>query len=172
MHAKLTLTALGICLLVGTIAARRANRSWFEAHTEGAAALTLRGSARFGSVRAEAGGPATFVLTLGESSPDGAVLITSRSGVPTKPGLYLLGEDPRQELQALVLTGSPTRPTGVYRARSGTLIIGGMRRGAGGRLEALDGQFEIDAEGFEAANPAVENRQLVVHGAFTASSGR
>ena len=43
MHAKLTFTALGICLLVGTVAARRANRSWFEARTTGAAALTLRG---------------------------------------------------------------------------------------------------------------------------------
>ena len=172
MHAKLTFTALGICLLVGTVAARRAHRSWFEARTTGAAALTLHGTAEFGPVAGESSGPGTFVLTLGANSPAGAVLITSRHGAPTRPGVYLLGEDPTQELQALVVTGSPTRPTGVYRARGGMLTITGMRGDVAGGLAAMEGRFEIDAVGFESATPAVEDRELFVRGGFTASTGR
>jgi hypothetical protein len=171
MHAKLTVTALAICLLVGTIAARRASRSWFEARTAGATALTLSGTAEFGPVDT-AGGAGTFVLTLGASSPTGAVLITSRTGAPTAPGVYLVGEDPRSELQALVVTGSATRPTGVYRARAGMLTITGMRRDVEGGLSAMEGRFEIDAAGFEAAAPADETRELRVRGSFTASADR
>jgi hypothetical protein len=48
MHTKLTLCALGVYLVAGTLAASTARHSWFEAHTAGAKELTLRGLAEFG----------------------------------------------------------------------------------------------------------------------------
>jgi len=35
----------------------------------------------------------------------------------------------------------------------------------------IAGRFEVEAEGFEAADPTVENRTLVVQGAFNARPG-
>jgi hypothetical protein len=169
MHAKLTLTAMTICLLVGSVAARRASRSSFQAHTSGAATLTLAGSAEFGPV-GDGSGPA-FTLTMGATSPTGAIVITSPNGAPRAPGTYLLGEGP-EDLHALVVTGSPTRPTGVYRARAGMVTISTMREGSAGEPAAMDGRFEIDAVGFEAANPAADDRPLAVRGTFVATAGR
>ena len=86
MHAKLTLTAVTICMLVGTVAARRANRSSFQAHTSGTAALALAGSAELGTVGEGAG--AAFTITMGATFPAGAIVITSRNGAPRTPGSY------------------------------------------------------------------------------------
>ena len=86
MHAKLTLTAVTICMLVGTVAARWASRSSFQAHTSGAAALALAGSAELGTVGEGAG--AAFTITMGATSPAGAIVITSRNGAPRTPGSY------------------------------------------------------------------------------------
>ena len=169
MHAKLTLAAMTICLLVGTVAARRASRSSFQAHTSGAASLALLGSAQFGSVGE--GAESVFTITMGATSPTGAIVITSRSGAPRTPGTYLLGEDPGY-LQALVVTGSPTQPTGVYRARAGMVTISSTRDDVAGGLAAMEGRFEIDAVGFEAANPAADDRPLAVRGTFAAAAGK
>src|SRR5438552_4072318 len=68
-------------------------------------------------------------------------------------------------VQALVVTGSPTRPTGAFHARSGALTI------TGSRADLIEGRFDIDAVGFEAAEPGDESRELVVRGAFTAAAG-
>jgi hypothetical protein len=165
MHTKLTLCALGIYLLTAAAAARVGGRSWFEAHTAGTQALTLRGTAEFGPVKGDEGN-GTFVLTLGSESPTGAVLFTSRNGALREPGVYALSVEPSEGLQALVVTGPPSSPTGAYRAQSGTLTITRARE------DALEGRFEIDAVGFEAARPAAEDRELVVRGTFTASPGR
>ena len=50
-------------------------------------------------------------------------------------------------------------------ARTGTLTI------TGSRADFIEGRFDIDAVGFEAAAPGDETRELVVRGAFTASPG-
>jgi len=163
MNAKLAVCALGLFVLTGTAAARRLNRSWFEARTAGVTVLTLRGSAEYGMVHAEAGEPGAFVLTLGAESAAGTVLITSRNGAPARPGTYALGEEPSGAMQALVVTGSPTRPTGAYRARSGAVTITQVSP------DAIVGRFEIDAVGFAAAEPGIENRELVVRGTFRAA---
>ena len=62
-----------------------------------------------------------FVLTLGADSPTGAVVFTWPSGPRPEPGVYPLAMDPASGIQALVVTGPPTAPTGAFRARGGTI---------------------------------------------------
>ncbi len=162
MHPTPKLYALGTCLLAGTMAASAAVPSWFEAHTTGATALTLRGSAEFGSVTV-GGGAGPFVLTLGAQSPAGAVVFTRPGGGRLGPGTYRVTEDSAGAVHALVVTGSPTRPTGAFRARGGTLTITRSRR------DVIAGRFQMEAVGFEAADPADEDRMLSVRGSFIAT---
>lgn len=164
MSPKMTMYTLAACLVVASAAAMTTTRSWFEAYTSGSRTVALRGTASYGKV---AGGDSgAFVVTLGADAPDGAVLFTRADGQPLTPGIYQLGEDPAQSLQALVVTGPGNHPTGAYRARSGTLTIGSTREGL------LDGYFTIDAVGFDADHPADEQRELRVRGAFTATRDR
>lgn len=163
MSAKTAMYTLAACLVVASAAAMTTTRSWFEAYTSGARTVALRGRASYGNVAGGASGP--FVVTLGADAPDGAVLFTRTDGRPLTPGTYRLGEDPAGELQGLVVTGPATRPTGAYRAQSGTLTIGSARDGL------LDGYFTIEAVGFDAESPADDRRELHVHGAFTAAPG-
>jgi len=163
MSAKPMSYSIALCMLAVTIAAATGSRSRFEARTTGAKDLTLSGSAEFGSVRgADGAGP--FVLALGAHSPAGAVLFTRADDVQPGEGVYRLSPDPEKGIQALVVTGSPERPTGVFRARGGNLTI---TRSAG---DLIEGRFDLVAVGFEAANPGDESRELVVQGTFRASS--
>ena len=164
MNAKPMFPALGLYLVTLLLAAATVNRSWFEAHTVGAKVLTLRGAAEFGRVGGVAE-PGPFVLTLGAASPTGAVLFTWSNGTRPEPGVYQLNAGASAGIQALVVTGPVTRPTGAYRARAGTLTI------TRSLADLIEGRFEMDATGFEAADPMNEDRELVVRGAFTASPG-
>jgi hypothetical protein len=162
MSAKPMFYPLGICLLAVTIAAAAGSRSRFEAHTSGAKELTLAGPAEFGSVRGtNRSGP--FVLALGAHSPAGAVLFTRVDDVQPRPGVYPLSPDPEKGIQALVVTGSPERPTGVYRARGGNLTI------TRSSSYLIEGRFDLAAVGFDATDASNETRELVVHGTFRAS---
>ena len=159
MFAKPMSYPLPLCLLAVTIAAAGEARSRFEAHTTGAKDLTLFGSAEFGLVRgADGSGP--FVLALGAHSTTGAVLFTGADDVQPGPGVYRLSPEPDKGIQALVVTGSPERPSGVFRARGRNLTI---TRSAG---DLIEGRFDLVAVGFEAANPGDESRELVVQGTF------
>jgi hypothetical protein len=164
MNAKPMVLTLGLYLLALTLAASAPKASWFEARTTGAKTLTLQGAAEFG-----AGAPDTehtpFVIALGADSPDGAVIFTRQDGGRPEPGVYPLDAGAAGGVQALVVTGSPTRPNGAFHARSGTLTI------TGSRVDFIEGRFDIDAVGFEAAEPGDESRELAVRGAFTASAG-
>jgi hypothetical protein len=154
---------LGTCLLTLTLAARTSD-SRFEAHATGARTLTLRGNAEYGPVRGTQGtGP--FVITLGASSSTGAVLFTLHDGGRPKPGIYPLSDDPSKGVQALVVTGSPSRATGAYRAQGGTLTV---TRSDSSHLE---GRFTIDAMGFDAASSENEEQELTVFGKFSAAAG-
>jgi hypothetical protein len=166
MNATPALYALGTCLLAAAgIAAATVSPSWFEARTSGAAALTLGGSAEFGRVT-EADGGGRFVLTLGAASPSGAVIFTRPAASRPEPGTYRLDGEAPGAIRALVVTGAPDRPTGAFRARAGTLTI------TTSRDDLIAGRFEIDARGYEAADPADEDRALRVRGAFTATPSR
>jgi hypothetical protein len=164
MRAKRTMYTLAAGLVIVLAAGMTSSRSWFEAYTSGARTVALRGKASYGTVGGSGAGP--FVVTLGAGAPEGAVLFTRADGRPLTPGVYPLDEDPARGVQALVITGPATRPTGAYRARSGTLTIGGMRG------DILDGYFTIDAVGFAADRPSDEGQELQVRGAFSASRDR
>ena len=164
MNAKATMYTLATCLVVVLAAAMTSSRSWFEAYTSGARTVALRGKASYGTVGENGSG--AFVVTLGANAPEGAVLFTRADGRALTPGIYPLADDPARGVQALVITGPATRPTGAYRARRGTLTIGGMRG------DVLDGYFTIEAVGFAADSPADEGQELEVRGAFSASRDR
>lgn len=159
MNAMPALYALGTCLVAALLAAGPASPSWFEAYTTGTKSLALGGSAEFGSV-ADDDGQGPFVLTLGADSPTGAVLFTRFDGPRLEPGVYPLGSDAPDAVEALVVTGSPGHPTGAFRARAGRLIV------TASSCDFMAGRFEIDAVGFEAADPSVEDKELGVRGTF------
>jgi hypothetical protein len=149
-------------LLSATAMALPEAPSAYVAEIRGAATATLRGPAEFGRAR---GGP--FVITLGARAEDGAVLLTRWDGGRPWAGEYRVTAEPSVDgIQALIVTGSIQRPTGVFRAQSGRLSI------TNSSLRHIAGRFEIDAIGFLAAEPDREDRELRVRGSFTASPGR
>jgi hypothetical protein len=164
MSVRTTMHTLAAGLVVVLAAAMTSSRSWFEAYTSGTRTVALRGKASYGTVGGSGAG--AFVVILGAGAPEGAVLFTRADGRPLAAGVYPLDEDPARGVQALVITGPATRPTGAYRARSGTLTIGGVRG------DILDGYFTIDAVGFAADRPSDEDQELQVRGAFSASPDR
>jgi hypothetical protein len=162
MSPKLALSAIGLYLLTGMLAASAAPApAWFVARTVGATTVTLRGAAEFGRV-SDVGAPGPYVLTLGAASTNGAIVFTWPDGKSPAPGVYTIGESVAGRVRALVVTGSATRPTGAYRARGGTLTI------TRASDETMQGRFELDAVGFEASAPMDEGRALIARGAFDA----
>ena len=141
-------------------------RSSFRAEVRGDASSTAWGEAEFGAVQTTDHSSAAFVVSLGVCGEQSAVLFTRRSGTPLAVGRYRISEraNGADEILALVLTGSPTRPTGVFRGESGWLVV----TAASDRFTA--GQFQIDAIGFVAAEPGQEDRHVNVTGSFTAAA--
>jgi hypothetical protein len=164
MNVMRALYSVCTCALAATMLAAIPRASWFEARTTGAKTLTLRGAAEFGSVPISPG-DAPFVLALGASSTTGAVLFTIPTRGRPEPGVYDLA-DSLYVVRALVITGSPTHPTGAFRGHAGALTI------TRSTDEFIAGHFELRATGFETAEPDDETRQIVVTGVFTASPGQ
>jgi hypothetical protein len=142
-------------------------QSSFSAEVRGDVISNAWGEAEFGTIHAVDQSSATFVVSLGVCGEQSAVLFTRRSGAPLALGRYRVSEraNGADEILALVLTGSPTRPTGVFQGKSGWLVV----TAASDRLTA--GQFQIDAIGFTAAEPGQENRHVNVTGSFSATTG-
>ena len=160
--------SLGAALIMSSalaIAPPRPSGPGYEARTAGALSVELRGeTAEFGIAT---GSPGPFVITLGATSETGAVVFTRWDGRHPGPGTYEITAEPGADgVQALVVTGSPTRPTGVFRARQGSLTI--ARSGVRG----ISARFQMDAVGFTTAEPEREDRELSVKGSFTASPSR
>jgi hypothetical protein len=151
-------------LLVGGAGAEP--RSSFRAEVRGDASSIAWGEAEFGAVQNPDRSSGAFVVSLGVCGEQSAVLFTRRSGTPLAVGRYRISERANggDEILALVLTGSPTRPTGVFRGESGWLVV----TAASDRFTA--GQFLIDAIGFVAAEPGQEDRHVNVTGSFTAAA--
>ena len=165
MNAKPALLTLGLYLMAMTLAGSAPRTSWFEARTTGARTITMSGTAEFGDgAPGEAQTP--FVISLGAQSSAGAVILTRPGGGRLEPGVYPLEVDGPPSLQALVVTGSPTQPTGAFHARTGVLTI------TRSQDDLIEGRFDIDAVGFEASDPGDEGKELVVRGTFIASPGR
>lgn len=171
-----TMTALGLSsLIVLTLAAftgaarptirpAPSESSSFFAELRGDLHASLRGTARFGTVD---GGPGatTFSLSLGADGADGSVLFTRTNGGRLTPGTYAVSgrDDGSDEIRALVMTGSATRPTGVFRGHAGYLIV------TSATDNVIRGRFEVAATGFLASDPADEFRPMKATGMFTAT---
>jgi hypothetical protein len=123
-----------------------------------------RGTARFGTVEGRAGAT-MFTLSLSADGPDGSVLFTRTNGGRLAPGTYAVTgrDDGTDEIRALVMTGSATRPTGVFRGQSGYLIV------TSATDNVIRGRFQVEATGFLASDPGDETRPMKATGMFTAT---
>ena len=141
-------------------------QSSFRAEVRGDVTNTASGEAEFGAVQNPDRSSGAFVVSLGAYSQQGAILFTRRSGTPLEVGRYRISQQANEpdEILALVMTGSPTRPTGVFRGQSGWLII------TAASDHFLTGRFQIDAIGFLAADPEREDRQVTVTGSLSATA--
>ena len=138
--------------------------SSFHAEVRGDVTSEAWGEAEFGAVLNPDRSSGAFVVSLGVCGQQSAILFTRRLKTPLTMGRYRISEraDGGDEILALVLTGSPTRPTGVFHGESGWLVV----TAASDRLVA--GRFQLDAIGFMAAEPRREDRHVNVTGSFSA----
>ena len=171
-----TTTALGLSsLIVLTLAAFTGaarptilppptESSSFLAELHGDLDASPRGTARFGAVEGGAG-TTMFTLSLGADGAEGSVLFTRTNGSRLTPGTYAVSgrDDGTDEIRALVMTGSATRPTGVFRGQSGSLIV------TSATDNVMRGRFQVAATGFLASDPADETRPMKATGMFTAT---
>ena len=139
--------------------------SSFLGEVHGAMNANPRGEAVFGTVAPVDGRPGSFNLSLGARGEDGAVLFSRASGARLTIGTYSIAarEDGADDVRALVVTGSPTRPTGVFQAEHGELVITSVSD------STIRGFFRLEATGFLAAEPEREDRTVTAAGTFAAT---
>jgi hypothetical protein len=132
---------------------RKAARSAFIAAISGTDAGSATGDAEFGPVPSANASSSAFVVSLGGRGNQSAILFSRASGTPLGVGRYHISDsgDGTDEILALIMTGSATNPTGVFRGKSGWLIVTAASDGV------LTGRFHVDGVGFVAAEPEVED---------------
>jgi hypothetical protein len=123
------------------------------------------GEARFGTVDGGGSVPSAFTVSLGADGQEGSILFTRNSGAALGMGSYTItdGDGDGDAVRALVMTGSATHPTGVFRGQSGELVITSVTE------STMTGTFRVSASGFLAASPDVEDRPVIATGWFRAS---
>jgi hypothetical protein len=139
--------------------------SSFRAEIRGDVSSLASGEAEFGAVLSPDQPSSTFVISLGSRGNHNAVLFTRNGGAPLAVGSYRISDKANGEngILALLLTGSPTRPTGAFRGESGSLVVTSISRGL------ITGRFQLDANGLLANEPRREDRQVTVTGSFSAT---
>ena len=142
------LSTLGFTLRSGPRTGDDAVRSSFSAVVVGDVSVSAKGAAP------------TLSVSLGARSGTGAVVFSRARGPDLQPGVYQVSE--QGSVRALVVTGTPTHPTGVFRAQRGVLTVTQVSD------ESITGEFRLEATGFLASNPLDENRRVSVSGKFTA----
>jgi hypothetical protein len=152
-----------IALTTGAFVA--APSSYFEAAVDGAVDARPSGEVAFGVVGDSATGGPAFTITLGAEGSSGAILFTSLAGTVPAPGRYAVGEDASAAagFRASYVAGSVEHPTGLYRARRGTLEI--TEAGA----ERISGHFSFTGTGFAAVDPSADGAEVTVNGVFTST---
>lgn len=139
--------------------------SAFTANISGGVNHSLSGLAAF----AENGAEFAFGLALTDST-NGTITFGRDAGSALGPGSYQLGdlstgEAPAPEdLLAVVFTGPPSHPEGIFVSKSGTLTI--SKRTA----TTLEGSFQFTATGFFMDAPE-EQIDITVSGTYTALQG-
>jgi hypothetical protein len=123
--------------------------SSFLAEMHGDLHVSPRGEARFGVIEGRDDRPSVFTLPRGADGADGSVLFTRTNGTRLFPGTYTIGgrDDGSDEIRALVMTGTASRPTDAV----------------------IRGRFQFDATGFLASDPENETLPMRATGMFTAT---
>jgi hypothetical protein len=145
----------GLVMLTGT--------SYFEAWVEGGMSARPAGRVAFGVVGDSASGVSAFTITLGGADSSGAILFTSLDGRMPAPGRYELSDTAGIGFRATYVAGSAERPTGLFRAKRGTLEI------TGSSVEHISGHFSFTGGGFLASDPSDEGSEVKITGAFMAT---
>lgn len=139
--------------------------SSFEATTHGAVDVAPRGSAEFGM--ADDGQSPRFTLSLGAYSEQGAIVLSRMGSGRPAVGVYPVSaarSERSGDFSGLVVTGSPSQPTGVFHAEGGSVTI------TSSTADRISGTFELHGTGFLAASPDDEAREIVVSGSFSAAA--
>jgi hypothetical protein len=156
----LLLTSLSTFSLEG-----RETRPSFVGEVTGEITGHPAGEARFGAVAGEGSSPGVFTLSLGANGQEGSILFTRTGSAALGVGTYTVtdGDGGGDDVRALVMTGSATHPTGVFRGQSGELVITSVSE------STSTGTFRVSASGFLAASPELEDRPVTATGWFRAS---
>ena len=141
-------------------------QSSFLGEVHGAMTATPRGDATFGSVPAVDGRPGV-VLPLARRAGGRMARCCSAGragrGSASAPTQVSANDDGADDIRALVVTGSPTRPTGVFQAERGELVITSVSD------STIRGFFRLEAAGFLASEPEREDRTVTAAGTFAAT---
>jgi len=143
-----------------------ARGSYFEAAVEGAVSARPSGEVAFGIVGDSASGVAAFTITLDAEGSAGAILFTSLEGRMPAPGRYEVTDGPvagATGFRASYIAGSAERPSGLFRAKRGTLEITASSAGH------ISGQFSFTGAGFLVSDPSDESSEVTVSGAFSST---
>jgi hypothetical protein len=143
-----------------------ARGSYFVAAVEGAVSARPSGEVTLGIVGDTASGVVAFTITLGAQSSSGAILFTSLEGKLPVPGRYHVTDGAvagGTGFRASYIAGSAERPSGLFRARRGTLEITASSPGH------ISGRFSFTGAGFMLSDPSDESSEVTVNGAFTST---
>ena len=126
-------------------------RSGFEARIRGGVDATMRGATSYS--------PSS--LTLSNDDGIGAVVFGPPDGGLTR-GIYGVGPTTPEStrVDALVITGTPSRPAGVFRGRDGTLTV------TTATDQRLAGHFDLTAAGIRTDSALRDSTNVHVSGSF------
>ena len=143
---------------------RLAPVSYFEATVEGGMRARPAGDVAFGIVGDSGSGVSAFTVTLGGEDASGAILFTSLEARMPAPGRYELSDTGGTGFRAMYVAGSSERPTGLFRAKRGTLEI------TASSPEHISGHFSFAGAGFLARDPSDEGSEVKISGAFMSTT--
>ncbi|HUQ80871.1 MAG TPA: hypothetical protein VM076_07030 [Gemmatimonadaceae bacterium] len=125
-------------------------RPGFEAEVRGAVEATMRGTTAFT--------PTTLTLSAGDGSRNGGTLVFAASdGAGLTTGSYDVSPRARSaSVNALYIAGTPSRPLGVFRGRTGALTVTAATE------ERIAGRFELEAVGVIAGGGATRTDSAAV----------
>jgi autotransporter-associated beta strand protein len=134
----------------------------FTLELSGAVTLKTAGRVEHGS--AGTASEPYYTITLGGRDGEAAVVFTRRTPVTVTAGRYLVGEGQlaNDGFGALIITGPPSHPTGVFQVQHGVLRLN--RSGPA----QLTGEFELHAAGFLSESPEQDDWQVTAKGRFAA----
>jgi hypothetical protein len=148
----------------GSFAARASSMpSTFRAAVRGAVGIAVNGESEFGTAWSSEGN--RFSLTMGTNT-EAAVVLSRNAVARPGTGVYHITPETMKDdgaFHGVVVTGESSHPTGVFRIKSGTITV------TSSSVERISGSFEMQAEGFLAADMDNETRTVTVSGSFSAT---